>query len=198
MPPPGALERLAELAVTLGANLQPGQILTIAADTGHEKLVRAIADVAYRRRARFVDPWYFDPHVKRSRILHADVDTLEFVPSWYGHRALERGRQRCAGVTVTGPVEPGLLDDLDPGRTGRDLLPRIKENGQVVSERTTNWTIVPYPRRGGRAKFTPTSLPTTHTSGCGRRSCASAAWTRTTLSVRRSSGSPPPPPLPNG
>ena len=37
--------------MTLGANLQPGQILTIAADTGHEKLVRAIADVAYRRRA---------------------------------------------------------------------------------------------------------------------------------------------------
>src|SRR6185503_17506923 len=40
---------------------------------------------------------------------------------------------------------PGLLDDLDPVRVGRDHLPFLPETGQVVNERTTNWTIAPCP-----------------------------------------------------
>ena len=58
---------------------------------------------------------------------------------------LELGRQRCARVGLTGPVAPGLLDDVDPARAGRDQLPFLKEAGLVVNERTTNWTAVPCP-----------------------------------------------------
>jgi aminopeptidase len=42
-------------------------------------------------------------------------------------------------------VAPGLLDDLDPTRVGRDHLPFLPETGRVVNERTTNWTIAPCP-----------------------------------------------------
>ena len=142
------VDRLAELAVAFGANVQPGQIVYVQAEIGHEALVRAIAEHAYRRGARFVDPWYFDPHVKRARIAHAGEDTLDFVPSWYGDRMLQLGEQRCARITSTGMTAPGLLDDLDPERAGRDLLPRLKETGRIVNERTTNWTIVAFPNRG--------------------------------------------------
>ncbi len=145
MRPEEPVRRLAELAVTVGANLQRGQIITILAETGHEEMVRAIAEQAYRRGARFVDPWYFDPYVKRARIEHADADTLEFVPNWHGFRTLERGNQRCAHVTVAGVVDPHVFDGLDPARLGRDLLPRVEESGTVVGARTSNWTIVPYP-----------------------------------------------------
>ncbi len=44
-----------------------------------------------------------------------------------------------------GPVAPGLLDDLDPVRSGRDRLPAIRETGEVVSRRELNWTILPGP-----------------------------------------------------
>ena len=148
MPPPDATQRLAELAVLVGANLQRGQILSVAAELGHEPLVRAIAEIAYRHGARFVDASYFDPWVKRARIEHAAADTIDFVPSWYGERALARGEQRCASITLTGPSAPGLLDDLDPARAGRDLLPRVRENMRVINDRTVNWTIVPYPTPG--------------------------------------------------
>jgi Leucyl aminopeptidase (aminopeptidase T) len=46
----------------------------------------------YDRGAKFVDVNYFDPYVKRARIEHADPDTLEFVPSWYGDRFTEHAK----------------------------------------------------------------------------------------------------------
>jgi aminopeptidase len=139
------IERLADLAVGFGSNIQPGQIVAINAEIGKEEMVRALAASAYRHGAKFVDPVYFDMHVKRARILHADEDTLGFVPSWYSERMLELGRQRCARIGIAGPATPGLLNDLDPARAGRDQLPAMKETGQIVNDATTNWTIVPFP-----------------------------------------------------
>src|SRR4051812_18531606 len=152
-------ERLAALAVGFGATVQRGQIVAIQAEIGKEEIVRAIAASAYRHGAKFVDPVYFDMHVKRARILHADEDTLDFVPSWYGERVLELGRQRCARIGVAGPATPGLLDDLDPARAGRDLLPALKETGVVVNEATTNWTIVPFPTRAWAERVHPDLPP---------------------------------------
>jgi aminopeptidase len=139
------LPRLADLAVTLGANVQPGQIVTVGADHGQFELARAIADSAYRRGAVFVDVQYFDPYVKRARIAHAPSDTLNFVPSWYSYRMRAIGTERAARISLAGPTTTGLLDDLDQDRSGRDQLPFVKEILDVISDRTTNWTVVPCP-----------------------------------------------------
>ena len=140
------LERFADLIVGFGSNVQPDQIVSVACEPGKEELVRAIAASAYRRGARFVDVSWFDPWVKRARIEFAREETLDFVPSWYGDRVLALGEQRGARIALSGPVALGLLADLDPERAGRDRLPAIKESGQVVNDRTTNWTIAPCPR----------------------------------------------------
>jgi aminopeptidase len=139
------LERLADLVVGFGANVQPGQIVALGTEPGKERLTRALAAAAYRAGAKFVDVSYFDLHVKRARIEHAAPDTLEFVPDWYGQRILALGDQRCARIGLSGPVAPGLLDDLDAKLVGRDQLPFLPETGQVVNDRTTNWTIAPCP-----------------------------------------------------
>jgi aminopeptidase len=141
----GRVERLAELAVGFGANVQPGQIATVGADVGQEELARAVAAAAYRRGAKFVDVSYFDPLVKRARIEFAPDDSLEFVPTWYGERVLELGRQHCARIALAGPSVPGALDGVDPVRAGRDQLPFLKESMQVLAQRTINWTVVPCP-----------------------------------------------------
>ena len=136
--------RLAELSVH-GANVQPGQIVLVTAELGQEDLARAIAAAAYDRGAKFVDVNYFDPFVKRARIEHADPETLDFVPSWYGERMLAHAEARGARVTLAGTTAPNLLDDLDNALVGRDRLPYLKEVPAIVGERSTNWCIVPCP-----------------------------------------------------
>lgn len=139
------LQRFADLLVGFGANVQPGQVVAIGAEIGKEEAVRAIAEAAYRRGAKFVDASYFDLHVKRARLLHAAEDTLDYVPPWLGGRVVALGELRGARIGLSGPIAPGLLDDIDPARAGRDQLPFVRESGKVVNDRTTNWTIGPCP-----------------------------------------------------
>lgn len=141
----GYLAGLANLAVRKGANVQPGQIVAINSEPGKEDLARAIADAAYAAGAKFVDLSVYDVHFKRSRALHAPRDTLGFVPPWIGERILALGDHRAARISMSGPVAPHLLDDVDPQLLSLDRLPRVAESMQVVNDASTNWTIVPCP-----------------------------------------------------
>ena len=141
----GTIAKLADLAVRVGANVQPDQIVSVAGEPGKEYLTRAVAEAAYKAGARFVDVQFFDPYVKRARIAHAREETLEYVPPWYGERMLALGEHHAARIAFSGPTAPGLLEGLDPVRAGRDRLPALKESIKVLGDRTTNWTIVPAP-----------------------------------------------------
>src|SRR4051794_18401950 len=116
---PQQLERLADLIVKFGANIQEGQIVDIGSALGKEELTRALTASAYERGAKFVDVYYWDPHLKRARVQYAAEGVLDFVPDWYGKRTLELGEQRGATISLSGPTEPHLYDDLDAERLGR-------------------------------------------------------------------------------
>ena len=143
MRPP--LERFADLIVNFGANVQEGQIVDLGSALGKEELTRAITASAYKRGAKFVDVYYWDPHLKRERVRHVADEALDFVPSWYGERTLQLGDERAAAISLSGPIEPRLFDDLDQERLGRDVFPRVKEWATVINERTVNWCVAPGP-----------------------------------------------------
>ncbi|MGC9220864.1 MAG: aminopeptidase [Solirubrobacteraceae bacterium] len=153
------VEQIAQLVVGIGANVQPGQIVTLAVEPGQEAISRAVAEAAYRRGAKFVDVGYFDPHVKRSRLLHAPRETLSFVPQWIGERMLAIGETGAARISFQGPVEPHLLDGIDPELLGIDMLPRTRESIIVTGKQQTNWCIVPFPTSGWAALVHPEMEP---------------------------------------
>ena len=139
------LDRLAELIVRVGANVQPGQVVFVTCEPGQEAASRAIAAACYRLGARFVDVDYFDPWVKHIRVEHAAEDTLDWVPPWYGDRARALGEIRAAVIALNGTVAPTLFDDLDPALVAKDRLPSLKEYIELVNERTINWCVAPCP-----------------------------------------------------
>ena len=139
------LRRFADVIVGFGANVQPGQVVAVSCEPGKEYMVRAIAEAAYKHGAKFVDVQWFDPWVKRERIEHAREEDLDYIPDWHGKRLLALGEIGAARVGLSGPTAPGLMEDLDPGRVGKDRFPALKEAGKVVNDRTTNWTIAPCP-----------------------------------------------------
>jgi len=152
------IERLADLLVGFGANLQPGQILGVTAYLGMEEAARAVARAGYRRGARYVDIFWWDHLVKRARLEHADESTLEFVPPWIEQRMQWLSDERAARVTLTG-TSASVFDGVDPARMGRDLLPYVSAVPRIVNERTTNWTAGPCPNPGWAARVHP-DLPT--------------------------------------
>jgi aminopeptidase len=137
-------DRLAELAV-FGANVQPGQLVSITSYVGKEMLTRKITRAAYERGAKFVDVLYFDQWLKRERIELADEDTLDYVPPWMTARLYHLSDEHAARISLSGPHAPRALQGLDPARAGRDLLPYLPETGEVVNRMTTSWCIVPVP-----------------------------------------------------
>ena len=135
---------LAQLAVGVGANVAPGQDVVVwAFDVEHAPLARAIADEAYRAGAHFVSVFYWDQHVKRSRLLHAPEESLEDTPSWWDRHIDECIEKRSAYIVVWGDPASDLLDGVDPGRAAKDHMPMTGAAFAMVGGGEVNWTIVP-------------------------------------------------------
>jgi aminopeptidase len=149
------LERYADLIVSVGANVQPDQVLAVEALPEARPLVTAIARRAYEKGARYVDVVYFDPDVKRLRAQLAAEDTLGWVPPWLGKRMLDLGELDAARVVLVPLVPPGLLDGVDPTRAGLDRLPTIQETFKTIDERSVAWTLSPYPTSGWAQRVYP-------------------------------------------
>jgi aminopeptidase len=143
------IERYAELAVRVGANVQPGQLVEVLGRVEHAAVARAVARAAYRAGARYVDVLYTDQHVRRALIEHAADDVLSWTPPWLLERAKGIGAENAAVVALTGDAEPDLLADLPGDRVGR-ARPRelAEENSRQVNEQLTNWTVVGVPNEG--------------------------------------------------
>ncbi len=145
----GRIERYAELAVRVGANVQPGQLVEVLARVEHAEVARAVTRSAYLAGARYVDVLYTDQHLRRALIEGAPDDVLSWTPPWLLERAKEIGDERAAVVALTGDAEPDLLADLPGERVGRArMLELAEENNRQVNEQLNNWTVVGVPNAG--------------------------------------------------
>ena len=143
------LKRLAHLAVHVGADLQPGQDAIVTAwDPVQAPVVRAIAEEAYASGARYVSALYWDGPVKASRLRHAPEDSLDFIPDWFRRSTTEAIERRAAAISLNGDPDPGVFDGIDQRRLGRDQMPYIPENFELMNSGQVNWTVLPGPNPG--------------------------------------------------
>jgi aminopeptidase len=140
------LERLAKVALHAGADLQPGQDVFVTAwDPVQAPAARAIAEEAYASGARYVSVVYWDAAVKASRLRHAPLDSLGFIPDWFRRNTTETVERRGASVSLFGDPDPSVFDGIDPRRAGLDLMPFIPENLELIASGEVNWTCIPAP-----------------------------------------------------
>jgi aminopeptidase len=143
------IERYAEIAVRVGANVQRGQIVFVVALVEHVPLARAFARAAYRAGARYVDVYYVDNHVKRALVELGPDEALDYTPPWLLEKWKAKGAERGAAIATTGDPEPDLMADLDGERVGRA---RMKEISEVwmghMHAGLVNWTGLAFPTEG--------------------------------------------------
>ncbi len=141
------LDRLADVAVEVGVNVQEGQDLLIAADVAMVDLVRRITDRAYRRGAGLVTVMYDDEAAQLSRFRYGRGAAFDHDRDWLHDgvaRALENGR--TARLKVIG-ADPNLLSEEDPDKLARAEAAFARASKPVIGRITrfeTNWSIVAY------------------------------------------------------
>jgi aminopeptidase len=138
---------LARLAAQAGINAAEDQIIVVSATLGQEELARAIAGACYDLGARYVEVNYRDPYVRKVRLTRARETALGTLPPWSRRKVLDIEESGGATIALTGPVAPHLLDDVDPGRIGRDQV-AVPETMEVIGRQRMRWTVIPGPSEG--------------------------------------------------
>jgi aminopeptidase len=142
-------DRYAELAVRVGANVQPGQLVDVIARVEHATVARAVTREAYKAGAAYVDVFYTDQHIRRAMIEGAADDVLSWTPPWLLKRAKQVGDERAAVVALTGDAEPNLLADLPGERVGKArMIELAQESNRQINEQLNNWTVIGVPNEG--------------------------------------------------
>ena len=141
------LERYAELAVRVGANVQPGQEVFVHPMVEHAELGRALVRQAYRAGASYVHIQYQDDHIRRAMIELGPDAALTYSPGW--EQELTEQTTGNATIGTTGKSDMELLADLDGERVGRAIQLEIAEIRQRQHrENTVNWTGIGAPNEG--------------------------------------------------
>jgi len=144
---PIKLDRLAEVAVRIGLNLQPGQDLLLTAPSVALPLVRRIAEHAYKAGAGLVTPLLSDEEITLARYRFAPDDSFDRAAGWLYEGMSKAFAANTARLAIVGD-NPMLLAGEDPAKVSR----ASKANSmayQPALEKIVgfdiNWNIISYP-----------------------------------------------------
>jgi aminopeptidase len=141
------LEKLAEVAVRVGLNLQKGQDLVITAPLAAAPLARLITKHAYIAGGGLVTTFYSDEVTTLMRYAHASDENFDRATNWLYEGMAKAYAGGSARLAISGD-NPMLLSSQDPSkvaRANRALSTAYKPALEHISNFNINWNIVSYP-----------------------------------------------------
>ena len=130
-----SLERYAQLIVTRGCNVQPGQFFQIGADSVSTDFAVLVAKAAYEAGAGFVNVDLSDDRFQRARVLGSAKDEfLDHVPAHIPVRFDEMIDSRSAVVRLIGPRDPSDLAGLPASKMNQVRMAGHKAAKRFYSE----------------------------------------------------------------
>ncbi len=141
------LDRLAEVSIRVGLNLQKGQDLIITGPIEALPLIRRISAAAYKNGAGVVSTILSDDELQLTRYKHASDESLDRAPDWMFKAMGEAYNDNTARLAISA-ANPLLLADQDPvrvARVGKSMSMAAKPAMEPITNFVTNWNIVSYP-----------------------------------------------------
>lgn len=141
------LEKLAEVAIKIGLQLQSGQDLLITAPVAAMPLVRLITREAYKAGAGLVSTFYSDEETTLARYEYGQDASFDRAASWLYEGMAKAFSNNTARLAIAGD-NPMLLSNQDPAkvaRANRANSAAYKPALEKISNFDTNWNIVSYP-----------------------------------------------------
>jgi len=141
------LEKLAEVAIKVGLQLQSGQDLLITAPVAAMPLVRLITREAYKAGAGLVSTFYADEEATLARYEYGHDASFDRAANWLYEGMAKAFSSNTARLAIAGD-NPMLLSDQDPAkvaRASRANSAAYKPALEKISNFDINWNIVSYP-----------------------------------------------------
>ena len=163
---PEKLDRLAEVAVRTGVNLQPGQDLIITAPMAALELVQRITVHAYKAGAGLVLPFFNDEAITLARYEHGHDHSFDRAPGWFYEGLGKAFKEGAARMAITGD-DPMLLSEQDPekvARASKATSIAAKPAMEPIVGFEVNWNIVAYPGAAWASRVYP-DLPVEEAQG---------------------------------
>ncbi len=149
MPKQELLNKYAQLAVNIGANVQPDQMVVIRSTTETKEFARALTKQAYEAGASKVQVQWGDDYVSRYGLEHQSEDTLKEVPEWLVNQTQHFIDEGACFISITSPI-PGLNKGLDSKKMQTASIARMKKLSFFQNHMMGNkaqWTIVGAPNQ---------------------------------------------------
>ncbi len=144
---PVKLDRLAEVAIKVGLQLQPGQDLLLTAPAAAMPLVRRVVEHAYKAGAGLVTPFFSDEELTLARYRYGNDASFDRAAGWLYEGMAKAFGANTARLAIVGD-NPMLLSGEDPTKVAR----ASKANSiayqpalQKIVNFDTNWNIIAYP-----------------------------------------------------
>ena len=144
---PVKLDRLAQVAVKVGLNLQEGQDLFLTTPIAALPLVRRIAEHAYKAGAGLVIPLFSDDEITLARYRNAPDASFDRAAGWLYEGVAKAFSQNTARLAIVGD-NPMLLSGEDPAKVSRAskanslaYMPALEK----IAGFDINWNIVAFP-----------------------------------------------------
>lgn len=144
---PVKLDKLAEVAIKVGLQLQPGQDLVLTAPMAALPLVRKITEHAYKAGAGVVQPIFSDEEITLNRYRHAADASFDKAPGWLFEGMAKAFDGNAARLAISGD-NPMMLANEDPAkvaRANRATSMAYKPALEKITGFDINWNIVSYP-----------------------------------------------------
>src|ERR1700674_540787 len=144
---PVKLDRLAEVAIKIGLQLQPGQDLLLTAPTVALPLVRKIAEHAYKAGAGLVTPIFSDEEVTLARYRFGPDDSFDRAAGWLYEgmsKAFSANTARLA-VVADNPMLLSAEDPVKVARASKANSMAYRPALEKIVNFDVNWNIIAYP-----------------------------------------------------
>ena len=144
---PVRLDRLAEVAIKVGLNLQPGQDLLLTAPSVALPLVRKVAEHAYKAGAGLVTPILSDEEITLSRYRFGRDDGFDRAAGWLYEGMSKAFAANTARLAIVGD-NPMLLANEDPAKVSRASKANSMAYQPALEKIVSfdiNWNIIAYP-----------------------------------------------------
>jgi aminopeptidase len=150
-----SLRKYADLVISVGVNLYPGQCLTVSTGVANYDFAILLAEAAYKKGAKYVEINVSSNYVTKTRIENSKDEFIQYVPDYTVTKSYEQLAQDWASIRIDNTEELDVLKEVDSTKMStmnKTLRGKLKTRMEQLMRHKHPWCVIcaPGPKWAGK------------------------------------------------